>query len=280
ATTPSRGPATSGAGTDAKAPARERRAPWTSRARRSRPKASAPRGKAQLGPAIRSCGTMRSGLGSGSRFAAAAMTTNAPTIRRPARAARFRTSAAVTRESAPAPGGVRASARVPLPASSAQADSWIEPAIEKVDDGIGRDEQDGDDEHRALDEGVVALVDGGEQHPSESRDREDLLDDDGAAKEVPDLHAEDGDDDDEAVPECVVAHDGGGGKPLRVRGPDVVGAEDVEHGRARGPHDDGRHGEAEGHGGEEEEAEVGPGILGKTDVAAGVRHPPEIARQE
>ena len=44
----------------------------SSRARRSRPKTSAPRGSAQLGPAIRSCGTMRSGLGKGSRSAAGA----------------------------------------------------------------------------------------------------------------------------------------------------------------------------------------------------------------
>src|SRR5262245_29740609 len=281
ARSPSAAPTTSAASTEEKATSRDSRAPWTSRDRRSRPNTSAPSGSAQLGPAIRSWGTIRSGLGRGSWSAAAPTARNVPTMRSPARAARFRTNGVrLWRLSISRRTGVgELAGRQSLP-PSIQADPGVEPAVEDIDERVGGDEEDGDDEHRPLDQRVVALVDGCQEHPAEARHREDLLDHHGAAQEVADLDAQDRHDNDQAVPERVVADDRRRREPLGVRGPDVVGAQHVEHRGARRPHDHRGHRHPQRHRGEEEEPEVRPRVLGEADVTSGVRHPPEVARQQ
>src|SRR5262245_938177 len=113
---------------------------------------------------------MRRGLASGRRSAKTPTTRNTATMKTAAKAGRPRRMAVARRPSDPPASvtrGVDPGASLP---ASAQADPGIEPAIEDVDQRVGRDEQDRHHQHRALDERVVALVDGGEEHASEPRD--------------------------------------------------------------------------------------------------------------
>src|SRR6185503_18564887 len=86
-----------------------------------------------------------------------------------------------------------------------EADTGIQVAIQKIHDDVERDEEDRDDENAALNQRVIPLDDGGEQHAPDTRDREDLLDDDGASEQLPDLNAEQRHHHDEPVLERVAA---------------------------------------------------------------------------
>src|SRR6266581_4090769 len=71
-----------------------------------------------------------------------------------------------------------------------EADSGIQVAIQKVHDDVERHEQDRDREHSALNERVVTLHDGREEHAADAGDGEDLLDNDRASEELTDLNAQ------------------------------------------------------------------------------------------
>src|SRR5262245_15890677 len=66
---------------------------------------------------------------------------------------------------------------------SARADARIEEAIDQVDAEVDHDEQDGRDEHGALHDRVVAVVDRLDRQAPDARPREHRLGDDGAAEE-------------------------------------------------------------------------------------------------
>ena len=74
---------------------------------------------------------------------------------------------------------------------------------EEVDGDVG--EADGED--AALDEGVVAVGDGGEGEAADAGPAEDGLGDDGAGEQAAELQAEDGEDGDERVAEGVAVDD-------------------------------------------------------------------------
>jgi hypothetical protein len=132
--------------------------------------------------------------------------------------------------------------------------------------------RDRHDQHGSPDEGVVALADRRQQHPAESGTEKISSTTTALLRRYP-----------TCTPRIVTTTmrplrsawptTAGAPSPSRARS-DVVCAEDVEHGRSRGPHDDGGRGHAERHGGEEEEPAVGPGVLEEADVLPGVRYPP------
>src|SRR2546430_12191676 len=71
-----------------------------------------------------------------------------------------------------------------------EADSGIQVAIQKVHNDVERHEEDRDRENSALNERVIALHDRREQHATDARNGEDLLDDDRATEKLPDLDPE------------------------------------------------------------------------------------------
>src|SRR5438874_12397975 len=90
-----------------------------------------------------------------------------------------------------------------------EADSGIQVAIQKVHDDVDRNEEDRDREHSTLNERVIALHDGREEHAADAWDREDLLDDDRASEQLADLYAEERHHHDQPVFEDVAAQHGG-----------------------------------------------------------------------
>src|SRR5437867_12529271 len=84
--------------------------------------------------------------------------------------------------------------RARLGAGSARADARIEEAIEQVDAEVDHDEQHGRDEHGALHDRIVAIVDRLDREPSDAGPGEHGLGGDGAAK--PGAEPEPGDRDD------------------------------------------------------------------------------------
>src|SRR5213593_2590683 len=85
----------------------------------------------------------------------------------------------------------------------------------------------------------IARGDGAEGQAAEARKHEHRLEDDAAGEELADLEAGDRHDGDQRVAQRVLDDDHALGHALRPRRPHVVFAHHVEHGRARGPHEDG-----------------------------------------
>src|SRR5437867_557450 len=207
----------------------ERRAPNSTRLKRSRPSASVPKGNAALGPARRSADTCN-GSRSGRTPTVRAMAAYAATIASPAMATGSRAIVASR------PGRTTAKPAVVL----READSGIQVAIQKVHNDVERDEEDRDREHSALNERVIALHDRGEEQSTNSWNGEDLLHDDGASEKLTDLDPEQRDHHDQPVLEDVTPHHDRRSQALRPRGADVIGAEHVEDRRARHTHRRGR----------------------------------------
>src|SRR6185503_6584008 len=100
----------------------------------------------------------------------------------------------------------------PAAAALGEADSGIQVAIEQVHKDVHEHEKDRDHEHASLNERVIALDDRGKQHPADTGDRVDLLDDDRAAEQLADLDAEQRHDDDQPVLQDVPPNDESMGK--------------------------------------------------------------------
>src|SRR2546430_2071589 len=259
-TSPRTLPTSVAAATENTATCIERRAPNSTRLKRSRPSASVPNGNSALGAARRSdesCNGSRRGRNPTPRAIAA----YTATMTRPVSAMGSRAIAASTR--------VR-----PRPSAAGalrEADSGIQVAIQKVHDDVERDKEDRDREDSALNERVVALHDGGEKHAADARDREDLLDDDRAAEKLSDLDPEERHDHDEPVLQHVTPQHERRTQALRPRRADVIGAEDVEHRRARHAHRRGGERQADGDRGAEQELQIAEWVAHEVDVASGVR---------
>src|SRR5712691_11689651 len=178
-TSPRTPPTTVAAATENTATCIERRAPNSTRLKRSRPRASVPKGNAAAGAARRSaetCGGSRSGRKPTPRVTAA----YTATMTRPASAigSRAIAASAPVRPRPNAAGALR------------EADSGIQVAIQKVHHDVERHEEDRDREDSALNERVVTLHDGGEEHAADTRYREDLLDHDRTPEKLADLDPE------------------------------------------------------------------------------------------
>src|SRR6266540_4448736 len=185
--------------TAAKPTSSETRAPWIIRERTSRPRWSVPSMCAlpsaaeSVGAANRARSDWRTGSCGAITGAASAVTTSSKTNTPPPSAIRRvrRTRLGRTAGAAPA-------------ARSARADAGIEEAIDQVDAEVDHDEEHGGQEHRALHDGVVAVVDRLDREPSDARPRKHGLRHDGAAEQRAELQPGDGDDRDGRVLERVL----------------------------------------------------------------------------
>src|SRR5580765_1090705 len=122
-------------------------------------------------------------------------------------------------------------------ACSARADARIEEAIDQVDAEVDHDEEHGGDEHGALHDGVVAVVDRLDGEPADTRPREDRLGDDGAAEQGTELQPGDRDDRHRRVLQGVLDDHEHFRDALGAGGADVVRAQHLEHRGAREPRD-------------------------------------------
>src|SRR5437867_3734004 len=218
--------------TAAKPTSSETRAPWIIRERTSRPRWSVPSTCAlpsaaeSVGAASRARSDWRMGSCGAIAGAASATTISSKTNAPPPSA-----SARVRRE--------RPAAVAVAAASSAGADPGIEDAIEQVDAKVDHDEEHRGEEHRALHDGVVAVVDRLDGEPPDARPREHRLGHDGAAQQRAELKPGDRHDRDGGVLERVLGDHQRLRQALGARGPDVVRAQDLEHRRAGEPGDRG-----------------------------------------
>src|SRR6266478_6327755 len=219
--------------TAAKPTSSEIRAPWIVRERTSRPRWSVPSTCAlpsaaeSVGAASRARSDWRTGSCGAITGAASAVTTSSKTNTPP--------PSAICRVRRPRLG------RTPG-ARSARSDAGIEETIDQVDAEVDHDEEHGGQEHRALHDGVVAVVDRLDREPSDARPRKHRFRHDGAAEQRAELQPGDGDDRDGRVLQRVLGDDQRLGQALRAGGPDVVRSQHFEHRRPGEPGDRG-HGE-------------------------------------
>src|SRR5437763_13405720 len=101
--------------------------------------------------------------------------------------------------------------------------SRIEVRVQEIHGEVHGHEHDGHEQDRALGQRIIALVDRPQHQTSDARQRENLLDDDGAAEQDADLQPDHGDDRDQRVAQRVLEHDQAGSQPLGRRRADVLG---------------------------------------------------------
>src|ERR1700738_154774 len=97
-----------------------------------------------------------------------------------------------------------------------ETNTWVEEAIQHVDDGVGGHEQRRDYQDTTLHDRVVALIDRVEQKPSQPGQGEDLLYHHRAAEQVTHLNAQDRDHHDHAVLQCMALNNCSPGKSFCV----------------------------------------------------------------
>src|SRR6185503_11030657 len=187
--------------------ASDRRVPWISRDRMSRPTGSVPSRKRVVPPACHAGGvSVKSrycsfgGCGD-TTSAVSASTINATTTASPTSAPRL--CAYARHSSRHAPGGARSATGV---TSSGMPDARVHHAIEEVDDEVDGDDDGRDEQDAALHDGVVARLHAVDQPVADARPGEDRLGQDRAGQKQADLQADDRDDWDERVAQRVHDH--------------------------------------------------------------------------
>src|SRR5882724_11873041 len=165
-------------------------------------------------------------------------------------------------------------------ASSAGAGAGIEEAIEKIDGEVDDDEHHRGEEDRALHHGIVAIVDGLHGEPANAGPGKDGLRHHRPPQERTPMERGGGANRTGGVTEGVLGHHDHLAEPLGSRRADVVGAEHLEHGRAREARDRG-HGEgAEGEGGQHEVLPAAPPRGGEEIGLEGEEQDEEDAEEE
>src|ERR1700730_9948871 len=239
---------------------REMRAPKRRRLRRSRPNSSVPSGC----PAVRM----------GARRRAVSMTSGS-------RGAIHGASTASTAMTATSPRPKRAALLLRnMRTRSVIADARIEDRVEKIDHEVDEHEGRGDEEHAALDERVVAGLDGAHHHGAEPRPREDRLRQDGPAQEKAHLQPQHRDDGVDRVLEHVARDHGALGQALGARRADIVLRDHLVRAGAREAREGGGGGGAERHRGQHEMPQhVGhSAAIGRAHPARG--EPAELEREQ
>src|SRR3989454_321035 len=218
--------------TAAKPTSSETRAPWIVRERTSRPrwsvpsKCALPSAPVSVGAASRARSDWRTGSCGAIRGAANAVTTSSSTNAPPPSAIQRVRRARLERTAVTSAG-----------ASSARADTGIEESIDQVDAEIDHDEEHGGQEHRALHDRVIAVVDRLDREPPDARPREHRLRHHGPAEQGAELEPGDRDDRHGRVLEHVLDDHQRLGHALGAGGPDIVRAQHLEHGRPGEPGD-------------------------------------------
>src|SRR6266496_6440487 len=252
---------------------RETREPNTTRASTSRPRWSVPRrcGRPSAPSRVGGLRRTRSDCRSGS------WTTHGATTASTARSA-----------TTPSPSRMSHGMRRPrgrafciaAKASSAGAGAGIEEAIEEIDGEVDEDEHHRGEEHRALHHGIVAIVDGLHGEAADAGPGKDGLRHHRPPQERAELQRGDGENRNGGITEGVLGHDDHLAEPLGARGADVVGAEHLQHGRAREARDRG-HGEgAEGERGQYEVLPAPPPRGGEEIGLEGEEQDEEDAEEE
>src|SRR2546427_5227560 len=163
--------------TAAKPTSSETRAPWIIRERTSRPRWSVPSTCAlpsaaeSVGAASRARSDWRTGSCGAITGAASAVTTSSKTNTPP--------PSAIRRVRRPR---LERTVAAPAGPTSDRADAGIEETIDQVDAEVDHDEEHGGQEHRALHDGVVAVVDRLDRQPSDGPPRKQPFPHDGAAQ--------------------------------------------------------------------------------------------------
>src|SRR3954452_14866171 len=109
-----------------------------------------------------------------------------------------------------------------LRSGSGIADARVDERVENVDDQVGDDDEEGADQHRALDHREVAVLDRVVREAADPRDVEHALGEDRAAEEHADVDPGRGNERRDGAPHAVAQHDAPLAQALRARGADVV----------------------------------------------------------
>ena len=146
------------------------------------------------------------------------------------------------------------------------ADPRIEEGVRQVGDQVDHHHDRGEEQVDAGNHGVVALVEGTQHEAAEPREIEDVLDDDRAAGDDGQLQRHEGHHRDEGVLHSVAQHHPALLKALGPGGPHVVLAQNLQHHRARHAHGARCQVSPQNQRGDDEYAQIGPGVFAETDV--------------
>src|SRR6266480_1161074 len=116
-------------------------------------------------------------------------------------------------------------------ADPSDPDTWVEHSVQDVGDDVGDDDQEGNDEEEGAREELVLVQKRLEEVITDSKEREDLLEDDGATDGKRDADGEGCDDGQVGVPSHVMPSNDAFGETFRARGEHEILAHHFEHGR-------------------------------------------------
>src|SRR5438132_9964014 len=205
-------PATRAIATETNPATSETRVPQTTRESTSRPTLSVPSQCAAAGRASalpRFCLSGSCGATAGAPTATASAATRMTTPSRADSDEEERHGLAGARRTWGAWGAISGP-----PISLVVADPGIDEAIKDVDAEVAHDEADGDQQHHALHERIVAREHRVDHQAPHAGQREHVLGDDGAADQRAELQPQHGDDGDQRVLQHVAAHHAALGQPL------------------------------------------------------------------
>src|SRR3954449_11022174 len=148
-------------------------------------------------------------------------------------------------------------------------DARVDEGIQDVHDQVGEDDEEGAQQHRALDHGQVAVDDRVVGQPPDAGDVEDRLGEDRAAEQDADVDAGRGDERRDRAAHAVAQHHPALAQPLRARGSDVVLRHHLDQVAAQEARVDGREGGGEYEPGQYQRAEPLLRVLGERHVRAG-----------
>lgn len=126
-------------------------------------------------------------------------------------------------------------------------DFWIEHGVENINDEVDEHEGCSKQENRAVDQRVVSITDGLEGEAPHTWPGKDALGEDCATQEEAGLQTDHGHDGNQRISQSVLEDNGEPAEPLRSRGSNVIGLQDLEHPRARHLCDNGQGYRAQGY---------------------------------
>src|ERR1051326_3935199 len=145
------------------------------------------------------------------------------------------------------------------------ADARIEPGIHQVHGQIDQTENQSDEQHPTLHNGVIAIADAVEQEAAHARQRENRLDNHRAAEQVADLHADDGQHRNECVFQRMPIQHTAIAQAFGIRGADVVLAEHLQQAGADHAHDERGHRRAQCNSRQDQGLQTKPRVVQETD---------------
>src|SRR6266478_5847643 len=142
------------------------------------------------------------------------------------------------------------------PTSRLVPDAGVDKAIDEVHREVHEGQEYSVEQDHGHDHRVVAPRHGKHEEAPQARDAEDGLDEEGTGADSGEERSEKRHHRNAGVLEDMLEDDGGLGQPLCTSGPDVVGADDLHHARAREAGDDAHGAERQRHRGQHPEPRV------------------------